>query len=81
MRNIFSSHLITFFLGFLAEQQHIQTDLRATIAGISIVLSFHDDGDQAHDVMDANYVAAECRGLFVAMQVMIVLGDFCSLIF
>ncbi|KHG30101.1 Autophagy-related protein 2 [Gossypium arboreum] len=57
-----------------SEQQHVQTNLKAAFAGISIVLSFHDeDLDHLCDLIDLNsnihYLGIECRDISVRMQV------------
>ncbi|PPD78601.1 hypothetical protein GOBAR_DD24471 [Gossypium barbadense] len=56
------------------EQQHVQTNLKAAFAGISIVLSFHDeDLDLLCDLIDLSsnihYLGIECRDISVLVQV------------
>ncbi|GAV66348.1 ATG_C domain-containing protein/Chorein_N domain-containing protein [Cephalotus follicularis] len=61
-----------------SEQQHVQTNLRATVASISVLFSFHDeDKKQLYDLKDneinvcsdAHYLVAELRDIDVALQV------------
>ncbi|EEF43703.1 autophagy-related protein 2 isoform X2 [Ricinus communis] len=59
------------------EEQHVQTNFEATLAGISIMLSFQDgqdypynpEGDQFTNGSNVHYMVAECNGIFVALQV------------
>ncbi|KAJ6403537.1 hypothetical protein OIU84_015448 [Salix udensis] len=61
-----------------SEDQHVQTNLKATLAGISILLSFQDDDkedlyDQKSDQNTVDFVVhclgAECKDIFVVLQV------------
>ncbi|KAI9181365.1 hypothetical protein LWI28_014271 [Acer negundo] len=61
-----------------SEQQHVQTNLRANFAGISIVLSFYDEdqkhlyelkGHQISDGSHVHYLGAQCRDIILGMQV------------
>lgn len=58
------------------EQQHVQTNLKATFAGISILFSFYDeDQQQSRDPkgdqikVGFHYVGAECKDIVLLMQV------------
>ena len=60
------------------EQQHVETNLKATIAGISIVFAFHDEnqrhscdlgGAQANVGSNVRYLGAECRDMLFISQV------------
>ena len=68
------------FLSFCSstEQQHVETNLKATIAGISIVFAFHDEnqrhscdlgGAQANVGSNVHYLGAECRDMLFISQV------------
>uniref|UniRef100_A0A2P2KFT1 Autophagy-related protein 2 n=1 Tax=Rhizophora mucronata TaxID=61149 RepID=A0A2P2KFT1_RHIMU len=61
-----------------SEQQHIQTNLKATFAGVSIILSFQDEvlehfcdpkGNQSGVSSKAHYLGAEFDGIVVVFQV------------
>ncbi|KAL5788358.1 hypothetical protein ACOSP7_005307 [Xanthoceras sorbifolium] len=61
-----------------SEQQHVQTSLRASFAGISIVFSFYDEdqkhlyelkGDQISVGPRVHYLGAECRDIILVVQV------------
>ncbi|XP_022725387.1 autophagy-related protein 2-like isoform X2 [Durio zibethinus] len=57
-----------------SEQQHVQTNLKAAFAGISIVLSFHDeDPDNLCDLINISsnihYLGIECRDISLVVQV------------
>ncbi|KAJ4716330.1 autophagy-related protein 2-like [Melia azedarach] len=61
-----------------SEQQHVQTNLKANFAGISIVFSFYDEeqkhlcdlnGNQMNGGSCVHYLGAECRGIFLVVQV------------
>ncbi|KAK8616353.1 hypothetical protein V6N13_017906 [Hibiscus sabdariffa] len=57
-----------------SEQQHVQTNLKAAFAGISIVLSFHDEDldhtcDPLHASSSIHYLGIECRDISVLVQV------------
>lgn len=68
----------------------MQTNLKATFAGISIVFSFYGE-DQKHfydlkskqiDVgSHVHYLGAECRDISLLVQVIIMLEEFSSFIF
>ena len=75
------------FLSFCSstEQQHVETNLKATIAGISVVFAFHDEnqrhscdlgGAQANVGSNVHYLGAECRDMLFILQVIILLGVF-----
>ncbi|XP_034681405.1 autophagy-related protein 2 isoform X10 [Vitis riparia] len=60
------------------EQQHVETNLKATIAGISVVFAFHDEnqrhscdlgGAQANVGLNVHYLGAECRDMLFILQV------------
>ncbi|XVE93352.1 hypothetical protein REPUB_Repub01dG0184500 [Reevesia pubescens] len=59
---------------FIFQQQHVQTNFKAAFAGISIVLSFHDE-DQDHlcDLVNVSsnihYLGIECRDTSLLVQV------------
>ncbi|KAJ6936770.1 hypothetical protein NC652_011455 [Populus alba x Populus x berolinensis] len=61
-----------------SEDQHVQTNLKATLAGISILLSFQDDdqedlygqkSDQNTVDLEVHCLGAECKDIFVVLQV------------
>lgn len=62
------------------EQQHVETNLKATLAGISVVFSFQNE-NRTHfcDTKGAHsavlYLGAECRDILLVMQVIPVLGE------
>lgn len=65
------------------EQQHVETNVKAAIAGISVVFAFHDEnqrhscdqcGDQANVGSYVHYLGAECRDMLFSSQVIIMLG-------
>ncbi|KAK8626857.1 hypothetical protein V6N13_134487 [Hibiscus sabdariffa] len=69
-----ASSLASGSLHIPSEQQHVQTNLKADFAGISIVLSFHDeDLDHSCDLIHArssiHYLGIECRDISVLVQV------------
>ncbi|MBA0614169.1 hypothetical protein Godav_014496 [Gossypium davidsonii] len=69
-----ASSLASGSLHIPSEQQHVQTNLKAAFAGISIVLSFHDeDLDHLCDLIDLSsnihYLGIECRDISVLVQV------------
>ncbi|XWS54815.1 hypothetical protein CRYUN_Cryun10bG0121600 [Craigia yunnanensis] len=73
-----ASSLASESLHIPSEQQHVETNLKAAFAGISIVLSFHDeDQDQLYDlnggVINSNsnihYLGIECRDISLLVQV------------
>ncbi|XP_021672427.2 autophagy-related protein 2 isoform X2 [Hevea brasiliensis] len=60
------------------EQQHVQTNLQVNLAGISIILSFKDEdqeylygskGDQSSNGLHVHYMVAECKDIYVALQI------------
>ena len=60
------------------EQQYVETNLKATIAGISIVFAFHDEnqrhscdlgGAQANVGSNVHYLGAGCRDMLFILQV------------
>lgn len=64
------------------EQQHVETNLKATFAGISVFLSFKDEkktslfdnGEQIRAAPFVPYIGAECRDIHLVVQVMILTG-------
>ncbi|GLT98314.1 hypothetical protein SLE2022_158230 [Rubroshorea leprosula] len=73
-----ASSLASGSLHLPSEQQHVQTNLKATFAGISIILSFHDEdqnhtneqnGHRIHGGSNVHYLGAECSDIFLLMQV------------
>lgn len=73
-----ASSLASGSLHLPSEQQHVQTNLRATFAGISIIISFHDEdqkhlndenGDRVHVGSNVHYLGAECSDISIVMQV------------
>ncbi|KDP42306.1 hypothetical protein JCGZ_01630 [Jatropha curcas] len=59
-------------------QQHVQTNLQATLAGIFIMLSFQDEdqeyscylnGDENSTGSYVHHMVAECKDIFVSLQV------------
>ncbi|GKV22503.1 hypothetical protein SLEP1_g32368 [Rubroshorea leprosula] len=73
-----ASSLASGSLNLPSEQQHVQTNLKATFAGISIILSFHDEdqnhtneqnGYRIHGGSNVHYLGAECSDIFLLMQV------------
>lgn len=67
------------------EQPDVETNLKATIAGISVVFAFDDEnprqsrdlgGAQANVGSDVHYLGAECRDMLFVLEVIIVLGVF-----
>ncbi|XP_050212203.1 autophagy-related protein 2 [Mercurialis annua] len=73
-----ASSLASGSLHIPSEQQHIQTNLEAAVARISIILSFQDDyqdylynskGNQSSSDSNDHYMVAECHEIFVALQV------------
>ncbi|WCJ17657.1 Autophagy-related protein 2 [Euphorbia peplus] len=72
-----ASNLASGSLHIPSEQQHVQTNLKATLAGISVILSFQDEEhDYGFDSQgkeknssDVHYVVAECNGIFLSFQV------------
>ena len=77
--------MIFIFFDTSTEQHHVETNLKATVAGISVVFAFHDEnprhscdlgGAQANVGSDVHYLGAECRDMLFVLQVIIVLGVF-----
>lgn len=73
-----ASSLASGSLHLPSEQQHVQTNVKATFAGISIIISFHDEdqnhlndgnGDRIHVDSNVHYLGAECSDIIVFMQV------------
>ncbi|RDX78354.1 Autophagy-related protein 2, partial [Mucuna pruriens] len=72
-----ASSLASGSLHIPSEQQHMETNLRATIAGISVVLSFCDDEQNSfsdpeigHKVgLQIDYLGAECNDIVIALKV------------
>ncbi|KHN31066.1 Autophagy-related protein 2 [Glycine soja] len=72
-----ASSLASGSLHIPSEQQHTETNLRATFAGISVVLSFCVDEQNnfsepeiGHKVgLQIDYLGAECNDIFIALQV------------
>lgn len=68
--------LILFYDIDQTEQQHVETNLRTTSAGISVVLSFFDEENNFYDHkiwntagLQIDYLAAECHEIDVALRV------------
>ncbi|KAF8406332.1 hypothetical protein HHK36_008419 [Tetracentron sinense] len=62
----------------LEEQQHIETNLKATVARISVVFSLHDEdkkhscdlnGDRTMFGSNVHYLGAKCRDLLLVLQI------------
>ncbi|XVE49181.1 hypothetical protein DITRI_Ditri01bG0061700 [Diplodiscus trichospermus] len=69
-----ASSLASGSLHIPSEQQHVQTNLKAAFAGISILVSFHDeDQDNLCDLINISsnlhYLGIECRDISLVMQV------------
>ncbi|XP_065870946.1 autophagy-related protein 2 isoform X2 [Euphorbia lathyris] len=72
-----ASNLASGSLHIPSEQQHVQTNLKATLAGISIILSFQDEEQEywfdpkskVRSCSDVHYVVAECNSIFLSLQV------------
>ncbi|XVF67592.1 hypothetical protein PTKIN_Ptkin10aG0133500 [Pterospermum kingtungense] len=73
-----ASSLATGSLHIPSEQQHVETNLKAAFAGISIVLSFHDEdqdhlydlnGDVIKNSSDIHYLGIDCRDISLLVQV------------
>ncbi|XP_039063001.1 autophagy-related protein 2-like [Hibiscus syriacus] len=69
-----ASSLASGSLQIPSEQQHAQTNLKASFAGIFIVLSFHDENldhlcDLVHASSSIHYLGIECRDISVLVQV------------
>ncbi|OMO74070.1 hypothetical protein CCACVL1_16949 [Corchorus capsularis] len=73
-----ASNLASGSLHIPSEQQHVQTNLRASFAGVSIMLSFHDEvwdhlcdlnGDKINTSSDIHYLGIECRDISLVVQV------------
>lgn len=62
-----------------AEQQHIEANLKAAVAGVYIMMYFHDEEEPCFcdlnlnkgtiNSADVHYVATECRDILFDMQV------------
>ncbi|PON69112.1 Autophagy-related protein [Parasponia andersonii] len=82
-RSVFSaitaaSSLASGSLHIPSEQQHIETNLKANFAGVSVFLSFQDEdqklmfqskGDQINAGSYIPFLGAECRDILLSMQV------------
>ncbi|XP_022746308.1 autophagy-related protein 2-like [Durio zibethinus] len=73
-----ASSLASGSLHIPSEQQHVETNLKAAFAGISIVLSFHDEdqdhlydlnGDVINNSSNIHYLGIECRDISLLVQV------------
>ncbi|XP_062091472.1 autophagy-related protein 2 [Humulus lupulus] len=73
-----ASSLASGSLHIPSEQQHIETNLKANFAGVSVFLSFQDEdqkvifrskGDQINADSYIPYLGAECRDILLSMQV------------
>ncbi|GLT37479.1 hypothetical protein SLA2020_117940 [Shorea laevis] len=72
-----ASSLTSGSLHLPSEQQHVQTNLKATFARISIIFSLHDEdwnhmndqNGQIHVGSNVHFLEAECSDFFLAMQV------------
>lgn len=75
--------LIFFYNSLCTEQQHVETNLKATFAGISVFLCFQDGnkkypcdkGDQINAASYIPYLGAECRDILLVVQVITVAGN------
>lgn len=65
------------------EQQHVETNLKANFAGVSVFLFFQDEdqkfmletkGDQTNSGSHVTYLGAECQDIFLYVQVIMVCG-------
>ncbi|KAK7362652.1 hypothetical protein VNO77_04771 [Canavalia gladiata] len=72
-----ASSLASGSLHIPSEQKHVETNLRVTFAGLSVVLSFYDD-EQNHFYdskvghkagLQIDYLGAECNDIILALQV------------
>ncbi|KAK4784612.1 hypothetical protein SAY86_018980 [Trapa natans] len=73
-----ASSLASGSLHVSSEQQHVQTNLKATVAGISLILSFHDE-DELHssdlrcnqEKVDSylHFLVLECYNIHLQLQV------------
>ncbi|KAI4295638.1 hypothetical protein L6164_035661 [Bauhinia variegata] len=72
-----ASNLASGSLHIPSEQQHVETNFRVTIAGISVVLSFHDEERQHHSDPSTNngiglhmdYLGVECNEILLTLQI------------
>ncbi|XWS39960.1 hypothetical protein CRYUN_Cryun18bG0099200 [Craigia yunnanensis] len=73
-----ASSLASGSLHIPSEQHHVETNLKAAFAGISIVLSFHDEdqdhlydlnGDVINNSSNIHYLGIECRDISLLVQV------------
>lgn len=65
---------VIIFLRYISEQQHVQTNLKATFAGVSVLFSFYDEDqkdscDWTNVGSNFHYVGAECRDISLVVQV------------
>ncbi|KAJ4965491.1 hypothetical protein NE237_017340 [Protea cynaroides] len=51
------------------EQKHVETNFKATVAGISVILSFHDE-EQKHacDFKSTHYLGAKCGDVILVLR-------------
>nr|DAD41239.1 TPA_asm: hypothetical protein HUJ06_015562 [Nelumbo nucifera] len=73
-----ASSLASGSLHIPSEQQHVETNLKATIAGVSVVLSLHDEyqkhscnlmSDDATFVENIHYLNMKCLDLLLVLQI------------
>ncbi|KAK9286731.1 hypothetical protein L1049_015134 [Liquidambar formosana] len=73
-----ASNLASGSLQIPSEQQHVETNLKAIVAGISVVFSFCDEDqkhlcdlkdDQINNGTNGHYLVAECRDMLFVLQV------------
>ncbi|XP_038705539.1 autophagy-related protein 2-like isoform X2 [Tripterygium wilfordii] len=73
-----ASSLASGSLHIPSDQQHVQTNLKATFAGLCITLLFDDEdhkllcdkkGNQMNNCPNLHYMGAECRDIHVGLQV------------
>ncbi|KAF5727248.1 hypothetical protein HS088_TW22G00937 [Tripterygium wilfordii] len=73
-----ASSLASGSLHIPSEQQHVQTNLKATFAGLCITISFDDEDhklpcgqkvNQMNNGSNLHYMGAECRDILVGLQV------------
>ncbi|XP_057964395.1 autophagy-related protein 2 isoform X2 [Malania oleifera] len=73
-----ASSLASGSLHITSEQQHVQTNFKATVAGVSVVLTFDDgnmkqsyvqEGDQIHFGSNFRFLGAKCQDIILVLQV------------
>ncbi|KAL5541102.1 hypothetical protein UlMin_043388 [Ulmus minor] len=72
-----ASSLATGSLHIPSEQQHVETNLKATLAGVSVFLSFQDEKQKCLFDTDGQatggsfvpYLGAECKDIFLLMKI------------